>query len=491
MTPSRRLGRAAFAFAAGMMMVLIVIGGWALLMGSRSGEVADTTLADSVSTTAASVTTTIPESTTVPPQAAGSAINWVGVDWSQVSDTAGVLGGEGTQYIEAVTIGGPGFVAVGVDCGGECIPSDDDASDAAVWVSDNATDWTRIAHDESVFGGPGSQDMIDVIQGGPGLVAVGIIDHAYWGARRSPHETRPGDVGRAGPSGRNDLDAAVWVSSDGLTWELVPDPDGVFSGPGDGSSVVAADEAMEAVVAGNGLIVAVGSAHEDAAVWLSADGLSWQRVPHEDEIFGGPSGQWMHDVVYTGERFVAVGTDLNRVETGDGLMRGAVWTSEDGFTWSRVPSTTEVFGGEGSNTGALFIWTVTTTDGGLVAAGTSPAKMALWTSDSGLVWQRVWDESAPFAYPDSVKRFDNGSQLRHAPVKALAGFGHGVLPVGWDRDAAQMYTPASDWSFEHDLVPGQLYTTVAKTDVIVVDDLAVAVGYVDGDAAVWVATIND
>jgi hypothetical protein len=483
MTPSRRLGRAAFAFAAGMMMVLIVIGGWALLMGSRSGEVADTTPADSVSTTAASVTTTIPESTTVPPEAAESPISWVGVDWSQVSDTAGVFGGEGAQFIEAVTIGGPGFVAVGSDCGGGCGVSADDGWDAAVWVSADAVDWTRIPHDEPVFGGAGSQNMIDVVSAGPGLVVVGIIDHAYAGARRSPFEIRPDQV--FVPSGRDDIDAAVWVSPDGLTWERVPDPDGVFSGPG---SFGAADEAMEAVAVGNGLIVAVGSADANAAVWVSSDGLSWQRVPNDDEIFGGSSGQSMHDVIYTGERFVAVGTDLNGagINATSSVMRGAVWTSEDGWTWSRVQHTDEVFGGDYP----FNIWTVAATDDGLVAAGTSPRKMALWWSEDGLEWQRIVDESAPFAFT-KVKRFPNNTELRHAPVKALAAVGDRVLPVGWDRDAAQVLSRETANYFEHDLVYGQLNTTVAKTDVVVIGDRIIAVGYTDGDAAVWVGTIAE
>jgi hypothetical protein len=436
----------------------------------------------------------------VAPEAAESPINWVGVDWSQVPDTAGVFGGEGAQFIEAVTIGGPGFVAVGSDCDGVCGVSADDGWDAAVWVSADAVDWTPIPHDEAVFGGPGSQNMIDVVSGGPGLVVVGIIDHAYFGGRRSPFELRPGEVGVFMPSGRDDVDAAVWVSPDGLTWERVPDPDGVFSGPG---NFGAADEAMEAVAVGNGLIVAVGSANTNAAVWVSSDGLSWQRVPNDDEIFGGSSGQFMHDVIYTGERFVAVGTDLNGAGTeGGGIMRGAVWTSEDGWTWSRVTTTfitdegaltylrhtDEVFGGDY----AFAIWTVAATDDGVVAAGTSPKKMALWWSEDGLEWQRIIDESAPFAYPSTdIKRFFNNSDLRHAPVRALAAVGDRVLPVGWDRDAAQVLSYETANYFVHDLVYGQLNTTVAKTDVVVIGDRIIAVGYTDGDAAVWVGTIAE
>lgn len=496
--PARRFPGPVVAVAAAV-AVVVFVGGIALLTGFFE----DPPPADSVvppSTPETAPLTTLPVTTTVAQQTAGSGINWVDVEWSRVPDASGVLGGAGSQYIEAVTIGGPGLVAVGTDCGGYCGVSDDDSSDAAVWVSADGVDWTRIPHDEAVFGGPGAQNMIDVVSGGPGLVAVGIVDHAYFGFRRSPQEFRPGEMGVFAPSGREDLDAAVWTSEDGLTWELVPDPDGAFSGTGDGSSTVAGDEAMEAVAVGAGRIVAVGSAHEDAAVWVSNDGVSWQRVPHDDEVFGGPSGQWMHDVVYTGERFVAVGTDLNGAERRDGgIMRGAVWTSEDGSSWSRVEQGAEVFGGDIDKDNPLFIWTVTSTANGLVAAGmsscfcdTPPAEMPLWISQDGLEWERIADDSAPFAYlPTSTKRLPNGSDLRHAPVKALAAFEDGVLSVGWDRGFAQVMLPDVEIPFDHDLVPGQLYTSVAMTDLVIVGNQALAVGYSLGEAAIWIGTITD
>jgi hypothetical protein len=357
-----------------------------------------------------------------------------------------------------------------------------------------------VPHDEDVFGGPGGQDMLDVAPGGPGLVAVGVIDHAYFGGRRSSYEFRPVEYARTYgyeySFERDDIDAAVWTSVDGVVWKRVPDPDEVFSGPSDGSSPEAGDEGMEAVAVGDGLIVAVGSAHGDAAVWVSTDGSSWERIPHDEAVFGGQSSQLMHDVTFTGERFVAVGTDMNGAEVGPGLWRGAVWLSDDGYAWSRVPNDPTVFGGENEaedipSMQPFYIWAVTSTDTGLVAAGTSPTHMALWTSPDGNEWTRVFDETAPFAYPD-VKRFPNTSQLKHAPVKALAGFEGGVLAVGWDRDAATMMTlNAQGYAFEPVIVHGQLYTTEAKTDVLVFDGRAVAVGHADGDAAIWIANIND
>ena len=53
--------------------------------------------------------------------------------------------------------------------------------------------WSRIPHDEDVFGGTGPQAMVSVTVGGPGFVAVGT------------------DNG----------DAAVWSSVDGVAWSPV------------------------------------------------------------------------------------------------------------------------------------------------------------------------------------------------------------------------------------------------------------------------------
>lgn len=498
----------AFALAA---TVLVAIIGLAAVLAPFGGEEAPfvdettptpvTTMPSSLPEAGTPTTSSRAPDTTVAGAPAESAIGWATVTWTRVSDSAGALGGTGTQYAQAVVSGGPGFVAVGSDCGGRCgFQEGEEAWDAAVWVSTDGISWQRIPHDEEVFGGPGSQDILDVVEGGPGLVAVGIIDHAYYGARRSPQEFRPDEFatiyGLETRFERDDLDAAVWTSADGIVWQRVEDADGIFSGPADGSSADSGDFGMEAVTVGEGLIVAVGSAHGDAAVWVSSDGVSWERVPHDDAVLGGPSGQWMHDVVYTGERFVAVGTDLNQAETGEGIMRGSVWTSEDGYNWSRVPNDPAVFGGEVDSedlaaSEPFFIWSVARTSEGLLAAGTSPTRMALWRSEQGFVWERVWDQDAPFARSEP-KHFPNTAQLKHDPVKALLGTDSGVVAVGWDRDTASVGYLGDDLFFEHDLVIGQVLAETAMTDVIDTEGGRVlAVGFSGGDVAVWVGELEN
>ena len=85
-----------------------------------------------------------------------------GVSWSRVPHDIAVFSGTGNQEMSSVTVGGPGLVAVGGD-----------DSNAAVWTSPDGFTWSRVRHDEEVFGGPGGQWMAEVVVGGPGLVAVG------------------------------------------------------------------------------------------------------------------------------------------------------------------------------------------------------------------------------------------------------------------------------------------------------------------------------
>lgn len=86
-----------------------------------------------------------------------------------------------------VIVAGPGFVAVGHD-----------HADAAVWTSPDGTAWSRVPHNESVFGGEDAEWMASVTAGGPGLVAVGSAES---GGEDGPC------IDTAGENG----DAAVWL----------------------------------------------------------------------------------------------------------------------------------------------------------------------------------------------------------------------------------------------------------------------------------------
>ena len=130
---------------------------------------------------------------------------------------------------------------------------------------------------------------------------------------------------------------------------------------------------MNSVTAGGPGLVAVGSDNpggdRDGAVWTSPDGFNWSRVPHDEVIFGGESSQAMDSVTAGGPGLVAVGFD-HRPSAQD----GAAWTSSDGITWSRVPDDEEVFGGEGFHS----MLGVTSGGPGIVAVGGRLGGAAVW-----------------------------------------------------------------------------------------------------------------
>jgi len=114
------------------------------------------------------------------------------------------LGGLGDQQINSITLGGPGFVAVGEeDIDGEI--------DAVVRTSANGRDWDRVADPSGAFVGDGEQHMYAVAASeGVGLVAAGTDVLA------------PGADGSE-PNGH--WDAAIWTSIDGEHWIRLPGED--------------------------------------------------------------------------------------------------------------------------------------------------------------------------------------------------------------------------------------------------------------------------
>ncbi len=279
-----------------------------------------------------------------------------GIAWARVPHDETVLGGAGIQLMHSVTAGGPGLVAVGWDeSGGD--------SDAAVWTSPDGIIWSRVPHDETVLGGTGDQAMENVTAGGPGLVAVG----------------------REGPGG--DLNAAVWTSPDGIIWSRVPDDEAVFGGEG--------IQVMWGVTAAGPGLVAVGSEFsgddDDAAVWTSSDGITWSRVPDDDGVLGGEGIQVMEGVTAGGPGLVAVGWD----ESG-GDLNAAVWTSPDGIIWSRVPHHEAVLGGAGDQQMLSVTTAGPGLVGAGFDASDDDWDAAVWTSSDGITWSRVPDDEAVF-----------------------------------------------------------------------------------------------
>lgn len=367
--------------------------------------------------------------------------------WNRVPDDA-TFGGDEDQVMSAVVEGGPGLVAVGWDVA---------TRSAAVWTSTDGLSWSRVPHDESVFGGNGSQWMFGVAVGGPGLVAVGADSSGFdragavWTSTdglswsRVPHdETLFGgdvhatinDVTSGGPglvavgwAGRPDTNAAVWTSSDGLSWSRVSASGAALGGEG--------TQEMRSVVAGGSVLVAVGrdvaleQPRSDGAVWTSGDGITWSRVAAPG-VLGGEDDQDMLDVVAAGPGFVAVGLDW-RV---DNPPDAAVWTSVDGTTWSRVPHDDAVFGGSSYQQ----MMSIARGGPGLVAVGLSVQvpgegnEAAVWVSPDGLSWRSIPYDEAVFG--------GEGEQT----MNDLAGFGSLLIAVGSSGPISSL--DGAIWTFD-------------------------------------------
>ena len=316
---------------------------------------------------------------------------WVSVDgytWTRIRDDA-VFGGPEQQQISSVTAGGAGLVAVGA-----AGPYQDTI--AAVWVSADGYTWTRLAHDEDVFGGPGNQRMHSVIAGGPGLVAVG--------SEGSGFESHP----------------VVWVSPDGFTWTRLPNDEDVFGGPG--------NQRMHSVTAGGPGLVATGSRHLSAdpfspavaVVWVSADGYTWTRIAHDEDVFGGNST--IGFVTAGGPGLVAGGSDGSFEHPGDAI----VWASADGYTWARIDDPS-VFGGPHQQQ----IGPITVGGPGLIAAGIEHTdldhpdfSLVLWVSDDGYVWSRVAHDEGVFSGPADQ-------------VASLVTWGSTIVAAGTSKGVSQ------------------------------------------------------
>jgi len=196
-------------------------------------------------------------------------------------------------------------------------------------------------------------------------------------------------------------DAVVLYSTDGVRWEQAAGP---FGGPG--------FQYAYGVAAGPSGFVVVGSdgpdiGQEDAAVWRSADGRTWTRVPDPGGAFGGSGGQIMQAVAFKGHTVVAVGIDVPQLSPFD----GAVWTSADaGVTWKRVRGQADL-----ARPSHEYIKSVAATGSGFMAVGwdhhevSAPPVAAAWASPDGTQWRRVTVEGAsPHSSMNSVTAGPSG-----------------------------------------------------------------------------------
>jgi tRNA A-37 threonylcarbamoyl transferase component Bud32 len=307
-----------------------------------------------------------------------------GRQWFRVGRAS--LAEAGDQRMIAVTTLGELVIAVG--------RSD---SDSAVWVSDDVGEtWSR--SDDPDLAAAGLQQMRDVATVGSELVAVGTTG--------LPQQQ----------------DAAVWTSTDGRSWDAVSSAAFDIEG----------DQELFALRAADDLVIAAGISYEvpgdiDAAVWTLASG-TWSRVPAE--TLAGPVDEVMLDVaeVGAGGPFVAVGCEAVgvRCDTDVEESDAAVWTSADGFEWARVPAEGRL-GGEG----VQVMRAVITYRDALIAVGTAGGPLGdedggVWTSLDGVQWRAPRQSS-----PNVTALGGRGDQTLRAVIEyrrhGITLFGFGVV----------------------------------------------------------------
>jgi hypothetical protein len=395
-----------------------------------------------------------------------------GVSWNRVPHDEAVFGGDGHQRMNSVVALESGFLAVGSDGDVPGAPAptfpgdvrDIDGSwdwgdsrgvesNAAVWRSDDGISWVRVPHVDAFSEADGGAVMSDVALGESGLVAVGLV----FG------RTEPFAIFRLG--------------------ELPLMGGGDLAEPSD-------------------VVIDV-----DAAVWRSSDGVSWSRVSAEDETFGGDTvRQSMNAVTAGGPGFVAVGqegfdflgfdewtpTSGNNTDGRDHVADNvaAVWTSPDGETWTRVANEPSLAHSGGEVTGWAVMSDIAPYAQGLVAVGRDvwvaeeypyPAGVnVVWFSADGLSWRAVggnMDDNQP----------DMG---------AVTVVGDGTLVAGggmFNYDAAGTWT-SQDSGDTWVMHPYEPFLNGTIQGLAVFGDKVLAVGSHRGDsfdAAVWVGTVND
>jgi hypothetical protein len=227
-----------------------------------------------------------------------------------------------------------------------------------------------------------------------------------------------------------------------MAWERIPPQDSL--GAGDSSRQFF----LHAVAAGGPGLIGAGQVRPAsglsegspvpggvAAVWRTADGITWDRVPHDEAVFGGEGGSLILDLEAGGPGFVAVG---GTSEKGD----AAIWLSEDGLVWSRVTS---------SAFEDTLMYAVAAGDEGVVAVGNE----AIWYSSDGAEWERV-EPQGNVGLLNDIQYGDLGFVAvgwRFAYGKCDSGeWGQLVLPVAWvsqngrDWEEAVLHaSPTGEW----------------------------------------------
>jgi hypothetical protein len=244
----------------------------------------------------------------------------------------------------------------------------DDDHDAAVWVSNDGTEWERVG--ESSLSAPGPQAMRHIANGESGYVAVGALgpfddqvptlwrsdDLRTWRRVDLVEEGAQGEFVAAVAAGGDRYVAVgtkIWTSEGGRSWTEIDVGDVWFDDViPDGDGFIAAG-------------IALGD-DQDVAVFVSPDGVEWSQA--DAPAFARDGTQVIFDIAVVGDRFLVAGADGDTA--GDGAV---IWQSTDGDSWSELILPDSFMGD-----GPVQVDTITDWGGGLVALGYFAGGRAVW-----------------------------------------------------------------------------------------------------------------
>jgi len=216
------------------------------------------------------------------------------------------------------------------------------------------------------------------------LVVVGLRNTAVApSTSNSPSHSPASQTPSSSPSGTPTVSAPANGPWANLRWSAPATLPGAFDVTG--------------IVPWNGDLFALGDVQVSGsnlqpALWRSSDGTDWTRVSLDTTTFADAR---ISSLLPMASGLLAVGTIGQPVCTapGEGMTCGSIpvmlWTSPDGVNWTRVLDISTFAG--------ATISAVTVGPHGLVAVGdTGWSNAAVWTSDTGTVWQRQTLPAATF-----------------------------------------------------------------------------------------------
>jgi hypothetical protein len=310
---------------------------------------------------------------------------------------------------------------------------------------------------------------------------------------------------------------SIWTSPDGLSWTLAA-THGISPLLPHDAILVLTKTASGFLAAGQAAAPGGGS---QGVIWISRDGLSWQRLTAAQLGLAGP-GETVPGIAYAS--WQGPDTLISGQVAKDGTTYSAVWLSTDGGSaWTRVtvPSdhgAASTISGLGSDASGLiairpgrsaggaaegvayfspngFSWQYAATIGaaggwspsvvkgsdyGFVVSGTSAAGqvVAYVSAGSGTAWQPTGSLGA--AAGESVTGVTLGPAGTVVAVGSTSGSTVSQQPVFLEADPAGSVHPVPLAG-----IPGATVPELAVNGLATADGEQVAVGSADGYPAVW------